>query len=435
MTPILIGITAMIVLLAISAIGVPVGIAMGVVALTGLWLVAEPSMALITLTTLPYALATSYTLVAVPMFILMGMVISSAGIVTDLYNFIHRWFSSLRGSLLMVTTVASAAFGAVSGSSAVNAAVFTRIALPEMVRHGYQAGVGAAAIGAAGTLASLIPPSITVVIYAVVTGQSIGRLLLAGLFPGILTTVVYVVGIAVSVRLFKNWAPAPSARYGWKERFSGLRRLWPILALFILVVGGIFMGWTPPSAAGGIGATSAILIVLLQRRIGLSTLWDCLNRTIEISAVLFLIVVGGMLFSRFLTVAGFIPAIAELVLQIGLTKHAFLLSVVVLFLFLGMFMDTISMLVVTMPFLHPIAESLGINPILFAVIIFKLLEIAAVSPPFGLNLFTVLAASDEPIPTGELYRGIIPFIVFDLITIALLLAFPAITTWLPEHMM
>jgi C4-dicarboxylate transporter DctM subunit len=191
----------------------------------------------------------------------------------------------------------------------------------------------------------------------------------------------------------------------------------------------------PPSAAGGIGATSAILIVLLQRRIGLSTLWDCLNRTIEISAVLFLIVVGGMLFSRFLTVAGFIPAIAELVLQIGLTKHAFLLSVVVLFLFLGMFMDTISMLVVTMPFLHPIAESLGINPILFAVIIFKLLEIAAVSPPFGLNLFTVLAASDEPIPTGELYRGIIPFIVFDLITIALLLAFPAITTWLPEHMM
>jgi C4-dicarboxylate transporter DctM subunit len=435
MTPILIGITAMIVLLAISAIGVPVGIAMGVVALTGLWLVAGPSMALITLTTLPYALATSYTLVAVPMFILMGMVISSAGIVTDLYNFIHRWFSSLRGSLLMVTTVASAAFGAVSGSSAVNAAVFTRIALPEMVRHGYQAGVGAAAIGAAGTLASLIPPSITVVIYAIVTGQSIGRLLLAGLFPGILTTVVYVVGIAVSVRLFKNWAPAPSARYGWKVRFSGLRRLWPILALFILVVGGIFMGWTPPSAAGGIGATSAILIVLLQRRIGLSTLWDCLNRTIEISAVLFLIVVGGMLFSRFLTVAGFIPAIAELVLQIGLTKHAFLLSVVVLFLFLGMFMDTISMLVVTMPFLHPIAESLGINPILFAVIIFKLLEIAAVSPPFGLNLFTVLAASDEPIPTGELYRGIIPFIVFDLITIALLLAFPAITTWLPEHMM
>ena len=435
MNPILIGMTAMIFLLALSAIGVPVGIAMGVVALTGLWWVAGPSMALITLKTLPYALGTSYTLVVVPMFILMGLVVSSAGIVTDLYNFIHRWFSLLRGGLLMVTTVASAAFGAVSGSSAVNAAVFTRIALPEMVRHGYKAGVGAAAIGAAGTLASLIPPSITVVIYAVVTGQSIGRLLLAGLFPGILTTVVYVAGIAVSVRLLKDWAPAPSARYGWKKRFSGLQRLWPVFVLFVLVVGGIYMGWTPPSAAGGVGAASAILIVLLQRRIGLSILWDCLNRTIEISAVLFLIVVGGMLFSRFLTVAGFIPAVAELVFQIGLTKQAFLLSVVVLFLFLGMFMDTISMLVVTMPFLDPIAESLGINPILFAVIILKLLEIAAVSPPFGLNLFTVLAASDEPIPTGELYRSFIPFIVFDLITIALLLAFPAIATWLPEHMM
>jgi tripartite ATP-independent transporter DctM subunit len=435
MDPILTGIAAMICLLALSALGVPVGIALGTVALTGLWLAAGPAMALISLKTLPYALGTSYTLVVVPMFILMGLVASSAGIVTDLYDSIHRWLSRLRGSMLMVTTVASAAFGAVSGSTVVNATVFTRIALPEMVRLGYKPSVAAAAIGASGTLAALIPPSITFVIYAVITEQSIGQLLLAGLLPGILTTVVYLVGIAVCVRLFKDWAPVPAERFSWKEKFAGMHRLWPLLALSTIVVGGIYTGWTPPSAAGGVGAIGAILIVMLQRRLPLPTLWKCLKQTIEISAVLFVIVVGGMLFSRFLTVAGFVSTLVELFHQIGFGKYMFLLMVVLLFLFLGMFMDTISILVVAVPFLDPIVESLGINPILYAVIIVKLLEIAAVSPPVGINLFAVLAASDEPIPTGELYRSVFPFIVFDLITILLLIIFPVISIWLPESMM
>ena len=434
MDPILIGITALIFLLALSALGIPVGIALGTVALTGLLLVAGPAMALITRKTLSYALGTSYTLVVVPMFILMGLVVSSAGIVTDLYDSIYRWLSRFRGSMLMVTTAASAVFGAVSGSTVVNATVFTRIALPEMIRLGYKPAVSAAAIGAAGTLASLIPPSIAFIIYAIITEQSIGQLLLAGLLPGILTTVIYLVGTAVCVRLFKDWAPLSTVRFSWKEKFSGMHRLWPLLALSIVVVGGIYMGLTPPSAAGGIGAIGAILIVMLQRRIRWATLWECLKQTIEISAVLFVIVVGGMLFSRYLTVVGFIPALAELMQQTGFSKSMFLLMVVVFFLFLGMFMDTISILVVTVPILDPIVESLGINPILYAVIIIKLLEIAAISPPFGINLFAVLAATDQPLPTGALYRSVFPFIVLDLITIMLLLIFPAISTWLPERM-
>lgn len=434
MDPVFIGIAAIICLMVLSAVGVPVGIALGTVGLTGLWLVAGPEMALISLKTLPYALGTSYTFVVVPMFILMGLVVSSAGMVTELYDAIYRWFSRLHGSLLMVTTVASAGFGAVSGSTVVNASVFTRIALPEMRRRGYKPGVGAAAIAAAGTLASLIPPSIIFVIYAVITEQSIGQLLLAGLLPGILTTVVYLVGIAVCVRLFKDWAPAPTEHFSWRQRFAGLRRLWPIAVLFIIVVGGIYTGLTPPSAAGGVGAVCDILIALVQRRIGLSALWSCLKRTVEISAVLFLIVVGGMLFSRFLTITGFITALAEMVQQAGLNTFTFLLSIILLFLFLGMFLDTISILFIVVPILDPIVQSLGINPILYAVIIVKLLEIAAVSPPFGLNLFAVMAAADKPIPTGELYRSVFPFIVLDLITILLLLAFPAICTWLPENM-
>jgi len=435
MDPILIGITAVICMLALSVLGIPIGIALGTVALAGLWLAAGPAMALISLKTLPYALGTSYSLVVVPMFILMGLVVSSAGVVADLYDSIYRWLSRLHGSMLMVTTVASAVFGAVSGSTVVNATVFTRIALPEMVRLGYKPGIGAAAIGAAGTLASLIPPSITFVIYAIITEQSIGKLLLAGLLPGILTTVVYLLGIAVFVRLFKDWAPSPTERYRWKEKLAGMRGLWPVFALFTIVVGGIYTGLVPPSTAGGVGAVGAILIFMLQRRIDLVTLWECLKQTIEISAVLFVIVASGMLFSRFLTVTGFIPALTELMRQIGSGKYMFLLMVILLFLFLGMFMDTISILIVVVPLLDPIVESLGINPILYAVIIVKLLEIAAVSPPVGINLFAVLAATDEPIPTGELYKSIFPFIILDLITIMILLIFPAIATWLPGRMM
>jgi tripartite ATP-independent transporter DctM subunit len=317
----------------------------------------------------------------------------------------------------------------------VSASVFTRIALPEMVRLGYKPSVGAAAIGAAGTLASLIPPSIAFVIYAIIAEQSIGRLLLAGLLPGILTTLVYIVGISLCVRLFKGWAPVTTSRYSWKEKFSGMHRLWPLLTLSFIVVGGIYSGLIPPSVAGSAGAVGAIVIFMLQRRIGMRILWDCLKRTIEITAVLFLTIVGGLLFARLLTVTGFIPALSALVQQVAFGKFTFLLMVILLFLLLGTFMDSISILIVTVPLLVPIVESLGIHPILYAVILIKLLEIGAVSPPFGLNLFAVLANADEPIPAGELYRSVLPFIVFDLITITLLLIFPSICTWLPDNMM
>ncbi|NNL76323.1 MAG: TRAP transporter large permease subunit [Desulfobacterales bacterium] len=434
MDPILTGIAGFVCILVFAAFGVPIGIALGTTAVAGLWLAVGPKMALITLKTLPYALSASYDLVVVPMFILMGMVASSTGVVSDLYDLMNRWLSRFRGSLLMVCTAASAVFGAVSGSTVVNATVFTRIALPEMVRHGYKPGVGAAAIGASGTLATLIPPSITFVIYAVITGESVGKLLLAGILPGILTTVVYLLGIAVCVRLFKDWAPEPTARYSWKEKFASIHRLWPIMALFTLVVGGIYTGLTPPSAAGGVGAVGAILIAAIQGRLSPATLWTCLKQTIEITGVLFVIVVGGMLFSRFLTAVDFISALVALIEQIDFGKYVFLFMVVLLYLFLGMFMDTLSILVVTIPLLAPIVESLGINTILFAVIIVKLLEIAAVSPPVGINLFAVLAATDQQITLGELYRGVFPFIVFDLIAITLIIIFPMLATWLPDSM-
>ncbi len=426
------GIVAVIVL---SAAGVPIGISLGSVALLGLYLIAGPTLALVSLRTLPYATASSYSLVIIPMFILMGLVASEAGMMTDLYESINRWLARFRGSLLMVTTVASAAFGAVSGSSIVNAAVFTRLALPEMVRLGYKPGVSAAAIASAGTLASLIPPSINFVIYAILTEESIGKLLMAGLFPGILTTLVYMLGIAACVRIFKDWAPKTTKSYSWREKFSSMRRLWPVLILSSIIIGGIYSGITPPSAAGGVGAIGAIFVVAVQRRLTWAMLWNSLKQTVEISALLAVILFGGLLFSRFLTISGFVTALVDWFNQAGLGTFHFMLMVILLFLVLGMFMDTMSMLVITIPILYPIVKAMGINGIWYAVIIVKLMEIAVVSPPVGLNLFTVMAATDQKITIGELYKGVLPFIIFDLFTIGLLFLFPAIATWLPDHMM
>ena len=426
------GIVAVIVL---SAAGVPIGISLGSVALLGLYLIAGPTLALVSLKTLPYATASSYSLVIIPMFILMGLVASEAGMMTDLYESINRWLARFKGSLLMVTTVASAAFGAVSGSSIVNAAVFTRIALPEMVRLGYKPGVSAAAIASAGTLASLIPPSINFVIYAILTEESIGKLLMAGLFPGILTTLVYMLGIAVCVRMFKDWAPKTTKSYSWREKFSSMRQLWPVLILSSIIIGGIYSGITPPSAAGGVGAIGAILVVAVQRRLTWPMLWNSLKQTVEITALLAVILFGGLLFSRFLTISGFVTALVDWFNQAGLGTFHFMLMVILLFLVLGMFMDTMSMLVITIPILYPIVKAMGINGIWYAVIIVKLMEIAVVSPPVGLNLFTVMAATDQKITIGELYKGVLPFIIFDLFTIGLLFLFPAIATWLPDHMM
>ncbi len=434
-TPIYHGIMGIFGVIALSAIGVPIGISLAASGLIGLYFTAGSSMALVTLKTMPYAIGSSYTLVVVPMFILMGLVASSAGIMTDLYNMLNKWFARFRGSLLLVTTAASAAFGAVSGSTIVNATVFTRIAFPEMIRLGYKPGVGAAAIASAGTLASLIPPSINFVIFAVLTEQSIGKLLMAGLAPGILTTVIYMAGISVCIKIFKDWAPETVQTYSWSEKFKSLKTIWPVAVLSALVIGGIYSGLTPPSAAGGVGAIGAIIIISLQGKMTFTILWDSLKQTVQITSVLYLIVVGGLIFSRFLTVGGVVETVVDWMNTVGMGKAQFLIMVIGIFLVLGMFMDTMSILVITTPLLYPIVDSLGINPIWYAVVIVKLMEIAVVSPPVGLNLFAVLAATDKKVTIGELYKGVIPFIIFDLITIGLLVLFPEIATWIPENMM
>ena len=421
-------------MIALLAMGVPVAYAIGAVAIVGMYVAIGPVFLLSTLQSLPYAFASDYNFAVVPMFVLMGALASRAGIITDLYAAAFRLTSHIRGSLMMATVMAQAMFAAISGSTTVAASIFTRMTRPEMTRYGYNRGVSAGCVAAAGTLAGLIPPSIAMVLYAVLTGEPVGKLLIAGVFPGLLTAAGYLVGIRLMLTFRPEWAPLIAERFTLKDKLKAVSNTWAVFLLIGLVLGGIYAGIFPPSAAGAVGAAGVLLIALSSRRLPRSALWDSLIESARISAVLFLIVMAGLLFSRFLLISGFIGELKTFVMSVELTAATFIAVVMVLFLVLGCFVDSVSLMVITLPFLYPISKALGIDGIWFGVLIIKLIEIAAITPPVGLNLFAVMSAAKGELTSRELFKGIVPFLVMEAVILALLIAFPAIATQLPAWM-
>lgn len=421
-------------MIALLAMGIPVAYAIGAVAIAGIFYAVGPVFLLSTIQSLPYAFASDYNFVVVPLFVLMGALASRAGIISDLYNAAFKLTSHIRGSLMMATVMAQAMFAAISGSTTVAASIFTRMALPEMTRYGYNKGVSAGCVAAAGTLAGLIPPSIAMVLYAILTGEPVGKLLIAGILPGVLTAVGYIVGIRVMLIFKPEWAPMITERFSLKDKFKAITNTWAVMVLIGLVLGGIYAGAFPPSAAGAVGAAGALVIALSTRRLPKGALWDSLIESARVSAVLFLIVMAGLLFSRFLLISGFIADLKTFVTAIELTATMFVAMVIVLFLILGCFVDSVSLMVITLPFLYPISKALGIDGIWFGVLIIKLIEIAAITPPVGLNLFAVMSAAKGQLQSRELFAGVTPFLVMEALLLALLITFPAIATYLPALM-
>ncbi|WP_323010632.1 TRAP transporter large permease [Paracoccus sp. (in: a-proteobacteria)] len=434
MEPITIGIIVVLALLSLLTIGVPVGLAMSGVSLAGMAIFVSDSFMMTTAKTLPFAVSSNYAYVVVPMFILMGTLTAVTGTTSELYTAAHRWTSGMRGGLYFATTLAAGGFGAINGSTVVSSSLFTRIALPEMLRFGYPKTFSAGCIAASGTFAALIPPSLAMVIYGLLTNESVGRLLMAGLLPGLLTIAIYFVGIAILVRFGKDVAPMHREKFTLKEKMQSLRGLWAILILVVIVMGGIYSGVMFPSAAGAAGAGGALLIGLIRWRLSGQSLWQALIDTLITTGVLFLIIIGGLFLSRLLLVTGFVREISSIVTEEGISPVFFIVALVAIYIVLGMFLDGVSMMVMTIPFIYPVAMSLGMDPIWFAVLVIKLVEIGAITPPVGLNLFAVIAASDGKINSRLVFRGILPFLVLEIITLSLIIAFPAISTWLPNMM-
>ena len=416
------------------AVGVHIGVALGLCGVLGTWLAIGPNAAWAQLATIPFSTTNSFTLAVIPLFILMGSLATQAGLTTDLYRAAYSWLGRLPGGLAMATTLASAAFGAASGSTVVNAAVFTKMALPQMTSFGYDRRLSAGCIAASGTLASLIPPSILMVIYAILTEQSVAMLLVAGLVPGIMSAALYMGGIYGIAKRFPHLAPRSEIRVSWGDRFRSLYGVWGIAFLFLLVIGGIYTGFFVPTYAGAIGAFGAFMIVLFKRRLTPRTTIDTFKDAGVTTSSIFIIVIGGIIFARYLTYTGIVNDITDTLLALELGKYTYLFAFAAIYLVLGMLIDPIAIMVITLPVMFPILTGAGFDPIWLGVIAIKLAEVSLITPPVGLNVYVVRSASPIPLRLEDVFAGVMPFIAMDILALGLLVAFPEISLALPSLM-
>jgi C4-dicarboxylate transporter, DctM subunit len=432
MTPDTIAIGGFVVLFVLLVLRVPIGIAMGIVGLGGFGMMTATQPALSLLAQSPIRTVTDYSLSLIPMFILMGTVASASGMSSELYRAANAWLGHRRGGVAMSTVAACGGFSAICGSSVATAATMAKVALPEMKRFGYPDSMATGVIAAGGTLGILIPPSVVLALYGVLTEQDIGKLFIAGLLPGILAIIFYMITIRIYVHFVQRDLPTQE-KASWAERFASMRGIWAISLLFVFIVGGIYGGIFTPSEAAGMGAMGAIIISAVRRRLSMRGLFNCLVESIQISAGIFLILIGAILFGYFLTVTQVPQTIANALVASGLGPTGTLLLILGFLVLLGCVLDAMAMVILMVPILYPVSVALGYDPIWFGVVLVMTVELALISPPVGMNIF-VISALARNVGIQKIYLGVLPFVAADFLRIGIVIAFPAIATYLPSTM-
>ncbi|HKQ29413.1 MAG TPA: TRAP transporter large permease [Burkholderiales bacterium] len=429
MTNLLIGLAGVMVLLAVLFVRVPIGVALTLVGVSGYAAVDGWRKAFVMLGSVPFELASAYSLSVVPLFILMGALASRAGMSRELFDAANAIFSGFRGALTSATIGACAAFGAICGSSIATAATFSKVAIPEMRRHGYDEGLAAGSVAAAGTLGILIPPSVILAIYSLVAEQSLPKLFAASLIPGLLLAALYIVVVVMIARLRPQWTPkVPSMPM--RDRIRAGKGLWKLALLFFLAVVGIYLGWFSPTEAAAIAAFTAALIGFATRTLSLQSFVDALLDTVYSSAMLFFIIVGAFIFSRFIVLTQLPNALVEWVREVGLSPFYIVVAVVMLYFLLGTFLEEVSTILITVPVIMPLMASVGYDGIWFGIFVTVMATIGLISPPVGLTVF-VIQAQNPDIPATRIYGGTLGFLVADFVLVTLLIAFPALALWLP----
>jgi C4-dicarboxylate transporter DctM subunit len=428
----MIGLLGVVILMVLLSLRMPIAFALALVGFIGFALIVDLGGALTNLRLVPWRYIADYNLAVLPLFILMGSITANTGVTQDLYGSAYTWVGQYRGGLAMSTIMATGAFGAVCGLSLAAVATFGRIVKPEMERYNYDPKLAAGSVAAGSTLTSLIPPSLPFIIYGILAEQSIGRLFIAGIFPGITEIIFYFVVIYIICRRNPQMGPA-GPRTSLKAKLASLKKAWATLALFVLVMGGIYMGIFTPTEAGGIGAFGAIVISLIQRRLTVQGFINSIGETARITAMALLIFIGAMLFSRFIAVSQLPFMLSEMISNLAIPDLAVIVVILIIYLFLGCFFDIITTLVLTLPILFPVIEAMGFDPIWYGVLMVRIIEIGVISPPFGLDCFVVAGAMN--IKVGTVFRGIIPFVIADLFNVALLVAIPQISLFLPNMML
>jgi C4-dicarboxylate transporter DctM subunit len=427
-----IGLIGMASLVGMIMVRIPVGVALGLVGFLGYAAIDGFAKARLVFGAVPLELSSAYTLSVLPLFTLMGALATMAGLSGDLFRASNAIFAGMRGSLAMAAVGASAAFGAVCGSSLATAATMSRISIPQMLKAGYSPALAAGVVAAGGTLGILIPPSLILMIYGIIAQLSIIKLFAAALIPGLVLTALYLLTVWIWVRLRPQAAPKlPSESKA--QAFRLVLNIWDVAALFLVTFGGIYLGWFSPTEAAAVGAFGALLLGLLRRGFARGDVTTAFTETTRITANLVLIVLGSTIFSYFVVQTGMAQSVVKGITALGLSPLSVMLLLIGFYVFLGCFLEGIGMVLVTVPVLLPLVLSTGYDPIWFGVLLVIVVEIGLIHPPVGMNLFVIRTQAPE-ISLGAMYRGVLPFLVAPFVLIVMLLAWPDLALWLPRSM-
>lgn len=412
-------------------LGMPVAFALGASGAVGLVMTGSFDTMMGILATSPYRSSASFMFTTLPMFILMAEFVSRSNLSTELFKAAYKWVGHLPGGMAVATIISCAGIGAMSGSTGASTAAMAPIAVPEMTKVGYKRSMALGCVATAGPLAIMIPPSVPFVLYGITTEVSVGKLLIAGILPGILLTLLLSIGVVILVKLNPSIAPQVKP-FSWKERFQSLKGLWGVIILVLIVIGGLYSGFATPTEVAAIGATGAMLLALFSRRIDAKGIFVALQRTIKTTAMIFMLMIGAMIFGYYMTITQAPQKFVQLIASLPFDPWVIVMLFVLMYLLLGMFMDQLAILLLTVPLTFPVMVGLGYDPIWFGVVFICLTEIGLITPPMGMNCFVTSSASGAPVE--EVFKGVSPYLISMVVGLTIIMIFPQISLLLPSLM-
>lgn len=425
-----IAIIGVVVLIVLLAMGMNIGIAMMAVGFFGFWIVRGDAGALGLLKSIPFSKATTYSFTVIPLFVLMGQLAYYSGMSADLFNFANKWLGGFKGGLAMATVAACAGFSAICGSTAATAATMGVVALPEMRKAGYENGFSAGSIAAGGTLGILIPPSTGFIIYGIVAQQSIGKLFAAGIIPGVVLATCYILTISFMVRIKPDLAP-PTTKYSWHEKLVSIKGGAALIVLFLIVIGGMFVGLFTANEAAAVGATLALLYLIAKGKFTWQVFLDCLRTTVVTSSMVFLILIGAYVFGSFLAITQLPMKLAAFVEGLAVNKYLILIAIILIYALMGCIMDSLAMVMLTVPIFLPIIVALGFDPIWYGVVMIMVMEMGLITPPVGMNVYIVAGVARD-IPLVNIFKGTAPMVAGMAVAVIIICLFPVLSLWLPS---
>ena len=431
MSPEIIGVIGIVLLLVLILLRVSVGLSLFLVGFVGVSMLSDWNVGLSQLGASAFGSSNNYGLSVIPMFILMGMFMSNTGLGKDLFTAVDKWIGHLRGGLAIATVGAASIFSAISGSSNATTATLSKICIPEMNEYKYKTTFSTAAVAAGGTLGVLIPPSVLLIIYGALTSVPIGPLLIGGLVPGIIMTLMFMIMINIQVRLNPSIAPRKKETTPLTEKIFSLKSIWPFLIIFAISIGGIYFGYFTPSEAGGVGAIGAFFLTVLTKKLSFKKLLSSLDETLRLTVMLFLILIGAGLFGKFLALSQIPMYLTGLVGSLDVNPYVILFLILGVYFILGMFLEGIAIMTLTLPIVFPIITQLGFDGLWFGIIMIMLINIGVLTPPLGLSVYIISGIVKE-VPIQQIFKGVIPAIITMVVLTVILIIFPEIVTFLPS---